>query len=257
MWDAAEYEKFADQRSRPFFDLTARVRADRPARVADLGCGPGALTETLSDRWPDAVVVGVDNSAEMLARAAPLTRPGRLEFVRADLADWAPPGPLDVLVSNAALHWVGDHPGLLARLADMIAPGGCLAVQMPDRFAGPSQEAIEETVADPCWADRLRGVGLNRRSVLPLTEYVERLSDLGLAVDAWATTYIHPLTGDNPVADWLAGTGLRPLLARLDPDEATAFRRALGDRLRAAYPPRNGVTLFPMPRLFFVATRPD
>lgn len=256
MCDAAEYGRFAGERARPFFDLLARVRADRPARVVDLGCGPGTLTRTLSDRWPDAVVVGVDSSPEMLTAATPLARPGRLCFVRANLADWAPPGPVDVLVSNAALHWVGDHPGLLTRLADMLAPGGTLAVQMPDRFAGPTQAAVEAVAADPHWADRLRGVGLTRQSVLPLTEYVERLSDSGLTVDAWATTYIHPLAGDSPVVDWLAGAGLRPLLARLSADEAAAFRRELGDRLRAVYPPRNGVTLFPFPRLFFVAVRP-
>lgn len=255
MWDVAEYRKFAAERSRPFFDLLARVQIERPGLVVDLGCGPGELTRTLSDRWPAARVVGVDSSADMLAKAAPLVRPGRLEFVQADLAGWQPPGPVDLLVSNAALHWAGDHPGLLARLAGQLAPGGTLAVQVPNRFRDPAQEAVEAVAADSRWADRLRGVGLGRGSVLPAAEYVDLMHDLGFAVDAWETTYLHVLTGDDPVGDWLAGSGLRPLLARLDPAEAAAFRRTLADRLRSVHPPRRGVTVFPFPRLFFVATR--
>ena len=255
MWDAAQYAKFSQERSRPFADLLARVHREKAGVIVDLGCGTGQLTRTLAERWPDAVVTGVDSSPQMLEKARPLEIPGRLDFVLADVASWSADRPLDLMVSNAALHWVGDHAGLLSRLAGMLAPGGTLAVQMPDRFHTPAQLAIEETVADPRWRSRLEGVGLHRESVAPLLWYVSRLHELAFRVDAWQTTYVHVLTGKSPIVEWLGGTGLRPLLERLGPHEADEFREALSARLDVAYPPEGNVTLFPFPRLFFVATR--
>jgi trans-aconitate 2-methyltransferase len=255
MWDAAQYLKFAQERSRPFADLLARVSRQRAGLIVDLGCGTGQHTRTLAERWPDAVVLGVDNSPQMLEQARALAIESRLDFVLADVATWSPGRPVDLIVSNATLHWLADHAGLMPRLVGMLAPGGTLAVQMPDRFHTPAQLAIEETVADPRWCSRLAGVGLRRESVQPLLWYVRRLHQLGLVVDAWETTYVHVLTGEDPVVEWLKGTGLRPLLDVLGPDESDLFLRALAVRLRDAYPPEGGVTLFPFPRLFFVATR--
>jgi trans-aconitate 2-methyltransferase len=254
MWDAKQYLKYSDERARPFFDLLARVQSDRAAFIADLGCGPGHLTRGLAERWPSAHVVGVDNSAEMLEQARPLTIPGRLDFVQADIAAWSLATPLDLLVSNAALHWVNDHEPVLAHLVKMLAPGGTLAVQLPYHFENPAHLAIEDVKADPRWREALQGAGLHQRSVLPLTWYVERLHDLHLTVDAWQTTYIHVLTGANPVLEWFKGSALRPLLARLTPQDGDALLAVLGQRLNALYPLRAGVTLLPFPRLFFVAT---
>jgi trans-aconitate 2-methyltransferase len=256
MWDADQYAKFAAERERPFADLLAQVERgqDKTRLIIDLGCGPGRLTRQLAERWPAARVVGVDNSAEMLAKAEPFAIPGRVQFVRADLADWSPDQPVDLILSNAALHWIGDHEALLRRLAGYLAQGGTLAVQMPNRFEGPVQAAIDKTAADPRWAAQLKGVGLHRGSVQPVEWYVRLLQDLGFIVNAWETTYVHVLSGENPVLEWFQGTGLRPLLARLDAAAAEQFRADLAARLRALYPPRNGMTLFPMPRLFFVAT---
>jgi trans-aconitate 2-methyltransferase len=254
MWDAEQYLKYSDERARPFFDLLARVRKDNVRRIADVGCGPGNLTKTLNERWPHAHVVGVDNSAEMLQQAKPVAIPGRLEFVLADAASWSSAQPLDLIVSNAALQWVDAHDLLLQRFCTMLAPGGVLAVQVPYYFEHPAHLAIEETKAQPRWRVVLQGVGLHQKSVLPLTWYVERLHDLGFTVDAWETTYFHVLKGDNPVLEWYKGTALRPLLAQLDAKSQEEFLAELGGQLRAAYPARDGVTLMPFPRLFFVAT---
>src|SRR5688572_28996804 len=131
MWDAGQYLKYSDERSRPFFDLLARVRKDQPDLIADLGCGPGNLTRTLTERWPAARVVGVDSSPDILEQAKPLSIPGRLHFVQADINSWSPEKPVDLIVSNAVLQWVSDHERLLARFARMLASGGTLAVQMP------------------------------------------------------------------------------------------------------------------------------
>ena len=254
MWDSRQYLKYSEERSRPFFDLLARVRKEQAALIADLGCGPGNLTHTLTDRWPSARVIGVDNSAEMLEQARPKAIPGRLDFVRAHIASWSPEKPLDLIVSNAALQWVDDHEILLARFAKMLAPGGVLAVQMPSLLGNPAHLAIEETQADPRWSETLHGVGLHQESVLPLAWYVEQLHDLGFQVDAWQTSYIHVLTGENPVLEWYKGTALRPLLGRLAPRAEEEFLHALDNRFKAAFPARSGVTLLPFPRLFFVAT---
>jgi trans-aconitate 2-methyltransferase len=255
MWDAGQYLKYAEERSRPFFDLLARVRLEHAEFIADLGCGPGNLTRTLAERWPKARVVGVDSSPEMLEQARALAIPGRLDFVQGDIASWLPEKPADLIVSNAAFQWVSHHDILLARLAKMLAPGGTLAVQMPFHFENPAHLAIEETKADPRWRASLKGVGLHQKSVLPLMWYVERLHDLGFVVDAWQTIYIHVLMGENPVLEWFKGTALRPLLNRLGPDAKDEFLHELGSRFRTVYPAREGVTLLPFPRLFFVATR--
>jgi trans-aconitate 2-methyltransferase len=255
MWDAEQYLRYSDERSRPFSELLAQVTADSLRLIADLGCGPGNLTRTLAKRWPDAQVLGVDNSPEMLAQAHTLAIPGRLNFVQADIACWSPPNAVDLIVSNAALQWVNDHALLLCRLVKMLASAGTLAVQMPYHFQNPAHVAIEETKADPRWRESLQGLGLHQQSVMPLLWYVERLHNLGLSVDAWQTTYIHVLSGENPVLEWFKGTALRPLLKVLEPQVRAEFLHDLGDRLTAAYPPKDSVTLLPFPRLFFVATQ--
>lgn len=256
MWDANQYNKFAAERARPFADLLAQVERgpDDTRNIVDLGCGPGTLTRQLAERWPAAHVVGVDSSPDMLAKARPLAIPGRLEFVQTDFAGWSPDQPVDFIFSNAALHWIDDHEALLRRLAEWLAPGGTLAVQMPNRFDGPIQRTIDEAAADPRWAAQLEGVGLHKGSVQPVEWYARQLEDLGFAVNAWETTYVHVLSGEDPVLEWFRGSGLRPLLARLGDADREQFSGQLAARFRGLYPPRNGTTLFPMPRLFFVAT---
>lgn len=255
MWDANQYLKFAQERARPFLDLLAQVPCEHPAAIVDLGCGAGNLTRLLAERWPAACVVGIDTSAEMLAQAQKHALPGRLEFVQADLASWSPPAPVDLLVSNAALQWVPDHERLLTRFAGILARGGVLAVQVPDRFQGPTQAALDDTVADPRWSAHLTGIGLHKDSVRPLDWYVERLHDLGFKVNAWQATYLHVLTGASPVLEWMKGTAVRPLLAALPEALRESFLLALGERFARAYPPRRDKTLFPFPRLFFVGRR--
>jgi trans-aconitate 2-methyltransferase len=255
MWDAEQYSKFSRERSRPFDDLMAQVTLERPEFIADLGCGTGSHTRTLAERWPDARVVGIDSSAEMLEKSRSHAIRGRVEFIQADIGQWSSDRAVDLIVSNAALHWLPDHETLFKRLAGMLSPRGTLAVQMPDRFRTPSQEAIEAASADPRWKSRLTGVGLHRESARPLVWYVALLRELGFTVNAWQTTYVHILSGENPVLDWLKGTALRPLLERLDANQEADFLNEVGARLKALFPPTGDVTFFPMPRLFFVASR--
>src|SRR5262245_28728281 len=131
MWDAERYMQFSDEYTRPFHDLLARIPPDDFRLVVDLGCGPGDLTRMLAERWPSATVIGVDISPQMLARARAGPANPRLQFFEGDLATWACDRPVDLLLSNAALQWVPDHPRLLPRLVGCLAPRGVLAVQMP------------------------------------------------------------------------------------------------------------------------------
>ncbi len=252
-WDPDQYLRFGDERARPFVDLLARVGATQPASVVDLGCGPGTLTATLAERWPAARVVGVDRSPEMIASARTLRRPG-LEFVVDDVRTWSPPGPVDVVISNAALHWVPEHGPLLAAIAGWLAPGGWVAVQVPGNFGAPSHRLLAELCASPRWAGRLADAA-DQAAVLAPAAYAELLADAGLTPDVWETTYLHRLTGQDPVLEWVRGSTLRPVLARLDAAEAAAFTAELAPRLRAAYPAGRHGTLFPFRRIFAVGRR--
>jgi trans-aconitate 2-methyltransferase len=255
VWDPGQYERFADERSRPFFDLVRRIGAERPAIVADLGCGTGALTATLADRWPEAAVEGVDSSAEMIAAAAGLAVPGRLRFTLGDLRDWRPPAPADVVVSNAVLQWVPEHVSLLERWVVCLRPGGWLAFQVPGNDESPSHSLLAALRRSPRWRD-VAGEGRSGHRVLEPGEYLERLGALGCAVDAWETTYLHVLRGADPVLEWVKGSALRRVLRALGAGpEREAFLAEYAALLREAYPAGPLGTVLPFRRLFVVARR--
>ncbi len=255
-WDPAQYLRFGDERARPFVDLVARIDVADPAVVVDLGCGPGTLTAGLCDRWPTAVVTGVDSSAEMIAVARPLGHE-RLRFVEGDVRTWRPETPVDVVVSNATLQWVDGHDRLLGGLLGTLRPDGLLAFQVPGNFDAPSHRCIEETVTSAPWRDVIDAAVLDRPRSHPAAHYLDVLARLGCRVDAWETTYLHVLEGERPVLEWVRGTALRPVLAALAPARHDAFCDDLAARLAAAYPERNGRTVLPFRRIFVVARRPS
>ncbi|SFP18144.1 trans-aconitate 2-methyltransferase [Geodermatophilus dictyosporus] len=256
-WDPALYLRHAGERARPFADLLARVGADAPRAVADLGCGEGALTASLAARWPDARVTGVDSSPEMLAAAAAHAVPGRVDFVRGDVRDWRPAGPVDVLVSNAVLHWVPGHAALLSRWADLLAPGGWLAVQVPGNHTAPTHRLLADLCTSPAWAAQLAAAAPPPDAVLEPAGYLDVLAGAGLAPDVWETTYLHVLRGADPVLGWVRSTVLRPVLALLDDDGAAALTAEYAAALRAAYPARpDGTTVLPFRRVFAVGRAP-
>jgi trans-aconitate 2-methyltransferase len=254
MWDPEVYGRFADQRNRPFHELVARIGATAPAAVLDLGCGDGALTATLAERWPSASVLGVDSSEEMLAAAA-ARKTDRLSFVLGSIQDWRATSPVDVIVSNAALQWVPGHASLLPRFVSALAPGGWLALQVPGNFEAPSHTALWTLCNSPRWSDRLGTAGRWISSLSP-SDYVGVLAGLGCTVDAWETTYAQVLQGADPVLTWMRGTALRPVYERLSAAEAAEFEAELGAMLREAYPPQPYGTVLPFRRIFAVAQAP-
>ena len=252
-WDPDRYLTYADERGRPFVELMARVGAEAPASVVDLGCGPGNLTSLLRERWPDADISGLDSSREMIEQAR--SAEPSITFEVADLRGWAAAGdPVDVLVSNATLQWVPDHLDLLPSLVGRVRPGGWLALQVPGNFEEPSHTIRRDLAAEAPYAEHTRDVAVPS-SHDPVV-YLEALAGLGCTVDAWETTYLHVLTGPDPVFAWVSGTGARPTLQALPDDLRPAFEDEFRRRLRAAYPERDGRVVLPFRRVFAVAQVP-
>ena len=252
-WDPRQYLRFAGERVRPALDLLARVPLERPARVVDLGCGAGNVTAILKQRFPEADVLGVDGSTAMLKAARTSARGCRFE--RSDVAAWTPAAPPDLIYSNAALHWLGGHATLFPRLISLLAPGGCLAAQMPAMHDAPMRALQYAVAAREPWAERLRGVG-SAPPILDAGDYWDILRPCAAALDIWETIYLHALRGEDAVAEWASGSSLRPFLDALPASERSAFRQAYAEAVRPHYPRRaGGATLLPFRRLFVVATR--
>ena len=250
-WNPSFYLTYADERTRPAADLLARVARENPARVADLGCGPGNSTALLAQRWPQAKVEGVDSSPQMIDAAK---KSGvAANFILADLASWKPDAPYDVVFSNATYQWLPDHRALLPRLMGFVAKGGVFAFQVPNNQYSPSHTLMRDVAAQGPWAEKLadvRGVFVEKAQT-----YFDVLAPHAGSLDIWTTEYLHVLAGEDAVFKWVSGTGLRPFLDALDDNERAAFTREYKARLNVAYPRRaDGKTLFPFSRLFAVAT---
>jgi trans-aconitate 2-methyltransferase len=251
MWDPDIYLAFADQRARPFYDLLSRVGAERPRRVVDLGCGAGNLTAQLARRWPDAVIEALDSSPEMVSAACERG----VDASVGDLRTWTPRLNTDVVLSNAAAQWVPEHAGLMVRWAGQLPARAWIAVQMPGNFESPSHAAVRAVARREPYAKLLRDIPFRVGTVVDTpAHYAEQLIDAGCTVDAWETTYLHQLTGEHPVLDWISGTALLPVRDRLSEDGWQQFRQELIPLLADAYPARpDGTTFFPFRRVFVVA----
>jgi trans-aconitate 2-methyltransferase len=250
--DPVQYARFSDERSRPFFQLLERIPQQLPFQsIVDLGCGSGELTRAIAERWPQAHVLGLDYSPQMLARSGDYVLPGRLEFVEGNIEDYE--RPADLIFANAALQWVANHPVVFPRLAGLVNPGGVLAVQMPFSHVQRSHELMEETARQGPWAAKL--AEWRRFQVQPLPWYIELMMGLGFRVDAWETTYYFVLQGADPVLEWVKGTSLQPILSVLSEEERLQFTSTYAARLREAYPPTPQGTIYAFRRIFFVAIR--
>lgn len=257
-WDPSQYLRFADHRLRPALELLGRVPLESPKLVYDLGCGAGNVTRMIANQWPEARVIGVDNSREMLQKAA--AEPSNVEWVEADVRTWVPDEAPDVIYSNATLQWVEGHADLFPRLIQLVKPGGAFAVQVPMSWNADSHRLMRETLATagpnggPLGDEPLRRA-MSRDWVLPGETYYDLLIPFAKGgLDLWETMYYQVLMGEDPVLEWVKGTGLRPALIALNDEDRERFVSTYAAALREAYPMRSdGVTLYPFRRLFMVA----
>ena len=253
-WNPALYRRFEDERTRPARDLLARVAFTQASRVVDIGCGPGNSTELLVERFPAARVFGTDTSEAMLQSAR--ERLPRCEFESSDVSTWQPDAPPDVIFANAVLQWVPNHTGLLPRLFSQLAPGGVLALQMPDNMSEPSHRLMRDVASLSAWADAIGDAAAARAPILPAADYYDLLAPSAQHVEIWRTTYHHPLASPAAIVDWLRATGLRPFLEPLSEPQRSGFLREYEARIAKAYPSRvDGKSLLAFPRLFIVAQR--
>ncbi|MYR07265.1 methyltransferase domain-containing protein [Gordonia sp. SID5947] len=253
-WDPDRYLQFSDDRARPYLDLIAQIPT-APSTIVDLGCGPGHLTRHLRALWPEAQVLGIDSSAEMIDTAIRENTDALANYDIADAAGWAPNQPVDLIVSNAMFQWVPDHFDVIERLLTHLTDSGVFALQVPDNVDAPTYRSILELADDPRFADQLSGV--RRVPRFGPLEYLTFFTERGFSTNAWSTTYLHVLHGDDPVYDWISGTAARPFLQALDDGTRDVFVSELKDRLRAAYPAEPWGTVLPFRRTFAVAVPSD
>ena len=254
-WSAAQYVKFEEERTRPVRDLVQRIPLVHVAHAVDLGCGPANSTEVLRDRYPEAEIVGVDSSEDMIAAAR--ERVPEIAFELADLREWRTKEPLDAILANAVLQWLSDHATLIPALIAGLKPGGALAVQMPDNLDEPTHQIMREVARAGPWAAKLRNADAARAERHPVEWYFHLLRAHARHVDMWRTTYFHPLAGGaSAIVEWVKGTGLRPYLAPLNDAEQIEFLARYQAAIARAYPAEpDGAALLPFPRLFFIVIR--
>jgi trans-aconitate 2-methyltransferase len=253
-WNANQYLKFEDERTRPPRDLIARIALAHPQRVIDLGCGPGNSTELLVARYPQAEVIGLDSSPDMLAQAR--ERLPECAFIQADLASWTPPERTDLLFANASFQWLPDHQAVLRRMLQALGPGGVLAVQMPDNLDEPALALMSKVAGRGPWAGN-PALAAAAREPLPRPEaYYDLLKPSCAELDIWHTIYNHVMAGPAAIVEWFKGSALRPYLSALDPAMVDDFLAAYLDEIKQHYGARyDGRVLLPFPRVFIVAVR--
>jgi len=244
-WNARQYLKFEDERSRPARDLLAQVPLERVRAAVDLGCGPGNSTELLAARYPSAQVIGVDSSKDMLRQAR--ERLPECSFVEGDVSTWAPEGLVDLLFANAVFQWVPEHQAVMRRLVELLPEGGVLSTQMPDNTREPSHVLMEKVF----------GVSGAARLDLPAAEsYYDLLKPVCRRVEIWQTIYHHLMDGPEAIVEWFKGSALRPFLAGGDGAEGDRLLREYMVEIARCYPARfDGKVLLRFPRLFVIATR--
>jgi trans-aconitate 2-methyltransferase len=251
-WNSEQYLKFKAERTQPAIDLVNRINMASPKKILDVGCGPGNSTEVLFSRYPDAYILGVDKSEEMISAAK--TNYPNLDFricdVTKDLSQLD--DDFDIIFSNACIQWVPDHKKLLTNLLNLLNDNGVLAVQVPMNLSEPIQKAIDELVTSEKWRTHFPNPRIFY--TLSQSEYYDLLSEISEEFCVWETVYYHVMKSHDNILEWYRGTGLRPYLNALPDIKKTEFENELMEILVQRYPgQKNGDVIFRFPRFFFVA----
>ncbi|PHQ81831.1 MAG: trans-aconitate 2-methyltransferase [Coxiella sp. (in: Bacteria)] len=248
-WSATQYDLYTDARKRPGLDLIAQIPPNTYNTIADLGCGTGFLTTALKERFPNSTITAIDSSEQMLAQARELDP--HIDWQQGDIATLQLTN-IDLLFSNATLHWLDDHDTLFLQLLSCLNSGGVFAFQLPNNFNAPSHQLILETIQSGPWCDKLLPAWRDEPTH-DATFYYDLLTPQCQHINLWETTYYQILEGEHPVVEWTKGTWLRRFLALLEEDEQVRFLQKYRELVNVAYPIQaNGKTLFPFKRLSMV-----
>jgi len=259
VWNPNIYSQFLDLRTRPARDLLNAIpNTIQPRSAYDLGCGTGNSTILLQQRWPQAKVIGIDSSSDML-KEAKLTYPD-LEFIKEDIAQFSPTEKVDALFANASLQWVDDHETLIPKLASFLNPNGVIAIQMPNNFHSPThQVTIQLLQNNPAWQHFLKNLryGALTKPFYQLPWHYDLLSNSGLHdLQIWETEYFQEMNSYEDIFTWVKGTGLRPVLSAMDSETQTQFRNAYIGAIAKEYPLQtNNKILMPFRRIFMVGIK--
>lgn len=249
-WNSNQYLKFKNQRSQPAIDLAMRIKNCNPKTVVDIGCGPGNSTAILNDTFPDADIMGIDNSPNMIEKA---------QAEHPDIAfrlcsALALRGKYDLLFSNACLQWIPEHELLIPALMDKLHQGGTLAVQVPMNEEEPLFQIIDEVAAESCW--RLAAAPLPTNKTLSPQQYFEILTACASTFEIWETKYYHILDDHNALIEWVKGSRLRPYLDFLGEPAGKEFEQEIEARAKKFYPiQKGGGVILGFRRFFFTAVK--
>lgn len=252
-WSSEQYLKFEGQRTQPSIDLAGRISLEGVERALDVGCGPGNSSNVLAGRFPQAKVLGIDSSPDMIASARE-SYPG-IEFRLCDAGSelGTLEGGFDVVFSNACIQWIPDHKTLLRNMMALLRPGGVLAVQIPMNQKEPIHRIIGELVTSAVWKDAFPNPRVFY--TLPQGYYFDLLAKLSASFTLWETTYYHVMDSHEAILEWYRGTGLRPYLTMLPEARRKDFEQAVLTQVRAQYPlQETKQVIFRFPRFFFTAT---
>lgn len=259
-WDPSKYTEFADHRGRPYLDLMARTEHLAPKKIVDLGCGPGNMTKLLAERWPEALVLGLDSSPRMIETARAQDNPPNLRFELADATTWQADDTIDMIFSNAMLQWIPGHRDLLRGWLEQLDTGAAVAIQVPGNFGSPSHAVMRQVADGPKWSGKLAGVLRHDNAVGEPADYQRLLIESGYTADVWETTYHQLLTGRDPILDWVRGTALLPIKAKLDAADYLQFEDDYRQAVAESYPgievaDGDKLTNFPFRRIFMVGQK--
>lgn len=254
-WDSSKYLKFGNERTQPAIDLVNRINIEKPQKILDIGCGPGNSSKVLAQRYPDADILGIDNSPSMIETAR--EQHPDIRFMHCDVSKdlHVLGGDFDIVFSNACIQWIPDHNALLQSMIGLLKPGGVIAIQTPMNYQEPIHQIIQETSTSSIWSPKFQK---NPRIFYNLTqsEYYELLSDIASDFYMWQTTYFHKMKSHDDIMEWYRATGLRPYLNLLSASDRLNFEKDIYKKLVNAYPKqRNGEIIFRFPRFFFIAVK--
>ncbi|MBP3359680.1 MAG: methyltransferase domain-containing protein [Clostridia bacterium] len=252
-WNSEQYLKFKKQRTQPAIDLAKRISVEHPNNILDIGCGPGNSTSVLKKIFPQACILGVDSSEDMIKKAKELYPD--INFKLCDVTtELDKLDKYDVIFSNACLQWIPNHKEFIPMLFNSLNENGVLAVQIPMNGRETLFKIMNEVISEPQWDFSSMSIETNE-TLLP-EEYFDILSSCTENFDIWETVYYHNMPSVEAMVEWVKGTRLRPYLNALDKTKAENLEKEITKRAAMLYNTQeNGEIIFKFRRFFFVAIK--